>query len=157
MAEAVVEERQLLKTLRWYDGFVICLANPGFMLGSLGYSVGDLGGWGAGLIWGITALIVLFVTVLYSELAAMFPHKSGGVAIYAHEAWRKHTTLVGPIATFGYWIGWSVVLAYLGLFVGNTAQAAWFPGQPYGTNAFGGSCAAPCKDYFSTGFVHIGL
>ena len=32
MAEAVVEERQLLKTLRWYDGFVICLANPGFML-----------------------------------------------------------------------------------------------------------------------------
>ena len=49
------------------------------------------------------------------------------------------------------------MLAYLGLFVGNTAQAAWFPGQPYGTNAFGGSCAAPCKDYFSTGFVHIGL
>ena len=39
MAEAVVEERQLLKTLRWYDGFVICLANPGFLLGSLGYSV----------------------------------------------------------------------------------------------------------------------
>ena len=47
VAEAVVEERQLLKTLRWYDGFVIALATPGFLLGSLGYSVGDLGGWGA--------------------------------------------------------------------------------------------------------------
>jgi len=139
IAEAVVEERHLLKTLRWYDGFVICLANPGFMLGSLGYSVLDLGGWGAGLIWGITALIILPVTVLYSELAAMFPHKSGGLAIYANEAWRKYTTLVGPIATFGYWIGWSVVLSFLGLFVGSIIQTAWFPHEPFGTNAFGGA------------------
>ena len=46
-AGAVVEERQLLKALRWYDGFVIALANPGFLLGSLGYSIGALGGWAA--------------------------------------------------------------------------------------------------------------
>ena len=139
MAEAVVEERQLLKTLRWYDGFVICLANPGFMLGSLGWSVLDLGGWGAALIWGLTALIVIPVIVIYSELAAMFPHKSGGVAIYANEGWRKYTTLVGPVATFGYWIGWSVVLSFIGLFAGYIAQTAWFPGEPYGTYAFGGA------------------
>ena len=31
MAVAQVEERHLLKTLRWYDGFVIALANPGFL------------------------------------------------------------------------------------------------------------------------------
>jgi len=105
VAQAVVEERQLLKTLRWYDGFVICLANPGFLLGSLGWSVLDLGGWGAALIWGITAAVVFPVTIIYSELAAMFPHKSGGLSIYANEGWRKYTTLVGPIATFGYWIG----------------------------------------------------
>ncbi len=55
--------------------------------------------------------------VLYSELAAMFPNKSGGFPLYANEGWRKYTTLVGPIATFGYWLGWSVVLAFLGLFV----------------------------------------
>ena len=36
VATAVVQEQQLLKTLRWYDGFVIALANPGFLLGSLG-------------------------------------------------------------------------------------------------------------------------
>jgi amino acid transporter len=155
MAEAVVEERQLLKTLRWYDGFVICLANPGFMLGSLGWTVLDLGGWGAALLWGITALIIVPVTVLYSELAAMFPHKSGGISIYANEGWRKYTTLVGPIATFGYWIGWSVVLSYLGLFVGYIAQAAWFPNEPFGTYAFGG--ATIDHGYFSTGLVYIGL
>jgi len=155
VAEAVVEERQLLKTLRWYDGFVICLANPGFLLGSLGFSVIDLGGWGAGLIWGITAAIVFPVTIIYSELAAMFPNKPGGVSIYANEAWRKYTTLIGPVATFGYWIGWSVVLSFLGLFVGSIAQSEWFPGQPYGTNAFGG--ATIDNGYFSTGSVHIGL
>ena len=155
MAVAAVEERHLLKTLRWYDGFVICLANPGFLLGSLGWSVLDLGGWGAALIWGVTALIIIPVVVLYSELAAMFPDKSGGVAIYANEGWRKYTTLVGPVATFGYWIGWSVVLSFLGLFTGYIAQTAWFPHEPYGTYAFGG--ATIDHGYFSTGSVYIGL
>ena len=93
--------------------------------------------------------------VLYSELAAMFPHKSGGFPLYANEGWRKYTTIVGPIATFGYWIGWSVVLAFLGLFNGSIAQAAWFPNEPYGTNAFGGSTID--NGYFTTGSVHIGL
>ena len=96
MAVAVVEERQLLKTLRWYDGFVIALANPGFLLGSLGYSVGDLGGWGAALLWGISAIVAVFINTIYSELATMFPTKSGGLALYAHEAWRKYTTLDRP-------------------------------------------------------------
>ena len=112
MAEAVVEERQLLKTLRWYDGFVICLANPGFLLGSLGFSVVDLGGWGSAMVWGLTAAIVFPVTIIYSELAAMFPHKSGGVSVYANEAWRKYTTLIGPVATFGYCVApWPTVIA----------------------------------------------
>ena len=93
MATAVVQEQQLLKTLRWYDGFVIALANPGFLLGSLGYSVGDLGGWGAAILWGISAIVAVFINTIYSELATMFPEKSGGLALYAHEAWRKYTTL----------------------------------------------------------------
>src|SRR3954462_6468945 len=105
VAVAQVEEQQLLKTLRWYDGFVIALANPGFLLGSLGYSVGDLGGWGAALLWGISAACAVLINNIYTELATMFPEKSGGLALYAHEAWRKYTTLIGPIATFGYWIG----------------------------------------------------
>ena len=63
----------------------------------------------------------------------MFPEKSGGLALYAHEAWRKYTTLVGPIATFGYWIGWSVVLSFIGLFIGQLIQGAWFPGEPIGS------------------------
>ena len=133
MATAVVQEQQLLKTLRWYDGFVIALANPGFLLGSLGFSVGDLGGWGAAMLWGISAVVAVFINTIYSELATMFPEKSGGLALYAHEAWRKYTTLVGPIATFGYWIGWSVVLSVNGLFIGSIIQSTWFSGEPGGS------------------------
>jgi amino acid transporter len=153
VATAVVEERQLLKTLRWYDGFVIALANPGFLLGSLGYSVGDLGGWGAALLWGISAFVAVFINTLYSELAAMFPEKSGGLALYAHEAWRKYTTLVGPVATFGYWLGWSVVLAVNGIFIGQIIQGAWFPGEPFG----GADNNPDVTGYFSTGTVKVGL
>ena len=151
MATAVVQEQQLLKTLRWYDGFVIALANPGFLLGSLGYTVGDLGGWGAALLWGISAIVAVFINTIYSELATMFPNKSGGIALYAHEAWRKYTTLIGPVATFGYWIGWSVVLSVFGLFIGSIVQGAWFAGEPGGSYLAG-------DGYFSMfGLTEVGL
>jgi amino acid transporter len=47
------------------------------------------------------------------------------------------------------------VLSFLGLFVGTIAQAEWFPNEPYGTNAFGGSTID--HGYFHTGSVYIGL
>ena len=126
MATAVVEERQLLKTLRWWDGFTIALANPGFLLGSLLAAYGALGVIGATVLWGIAAAMSLLNVWVYSELAMMFPGRSGGISLYANEAWRKYTTLVGPIATFGYWIGWSVVLAIFGNIIGSLIQAQWF-------------------------------
>jgi hypothetical protein len=43
MAEAEVSQTMLYRGIRWYDGFVVALANPGFLIGSLGYSIGALG------------------------------------------------------------------------------------------------------------------
>src|SRR5256886_15024952 len=88
VAEAAIEERQLLKSLRWYDGFVIALCNPGFLIGSLGFSVGALGGWGAMTLWGISATIGLLSNWIYSETAAMFPQQSGGISLYRSEERR---------------------------------------------------------------------
>ena len=144
MAEAVIEERQLLKSLRWYDGFVIALCNPGFLIGSLGFSVGALGGWGAMCLWGISATIGLLSNWIYSETAAMFPEQSGGISLYAHEGWRRYFSLVGPIATFGYWIGWSVVLSIFGKLIGDLVVSRWFPGQASDV-------------YFTIGNNHLGL
>jgi amino acid transporter len=144
VAEAAIEERQLLKSLRWYDGFVIALCNPGFLIGSLGFSVGALGGWGAMCLWGISAIIGLLSNWVYSETAAMFPEQSGGISLYAHEGWRRYFSLVGPVATFGYWIGWSVVLSIFGKLIGDLVVSKWFPGQA-------------SHVYFSIGSNHIGL
>ncbi len=59
MAEAAVEERQLLKSLHWYDGFVIALCNPGFLIASLGYTLATVGALGSMVLWGISAIVAL--------------------------------------------------------------------------------------------------
>ena len=126
MAHAEVEERQLLKAMTWWDGFVVALANPGFLIAALGGSIGALGTTGAFVLWSISITLGALQNNIHAELAAMFPNKSGGIALYAHEAWRKYLSLIGPLATFGYWIGWSVVLSINGFVAGSLIQAEWF-------------------------------
>jgi amino acid transporter len=134
VAEAVVEERQLLKAMRWYDGFVVALANPGFLIGSLGFSIGVLGGWGAMFLWGVSMFIGVLSNWIYSESAAMFPEKPGGISLYANEGWRKYFTFIGPVATFGYWFAWSSVLALFGIIIGSLIQAEWASGETWTFN-----------------------
>jgi amino acid transporter len=122
-----VDDRQLLKVLHWYDGFVVCLANPGFLIASLGASIGTLGALGAFALWTVSMLIGVAENKIYTEPATMFPDRSGGIPIYAHEGWRRYFTFVGPMAAIGYWAAWSVVLAINGLVVGSLVTAQWFP------------------------------
>ena len=147
MAYAEVEERQLLKAMTWWDGFVVALANPGFLIAALGSSIGALGTTGAFVLWTISITFGALQNNIHAELATMFPNKSGGIALYAHEAWRKYLTFVGPVATFGYWIGWSVVLSFVGNIVGALIVAEWFPKSGDGTG----------DAYFNLGFADFGL
>ena len=137
MASAQVEERQLLKAMTWWDGFVIALANPGFLIAALGFSIGALGTTGAFVLWTISVCLGALQNNIHAELAAMFPNKAGGISLFAHEAWRKYFTFVGPIATFGYWFAWSSVLAINGLVVGTLIQAEWFSDSTWAEAAGG--------------------
>ncbi len=137
MANAQVEERTLLKAMTWWDGFVVALANPGFLIAALGGSIGALGTGGAWLLWSISICLGALQNNIHAELASMFPNKSGGIALYAHEAWRKYLTIIGPLATFGYWIGWSVVLAVNGLVAGTLIQTEWFSDTTWAESAGG--------------------
>jgi amino acid transporter len=74
----------------------------------------------------------------------MFPDKPGGISLYAYEGWRSRFSLFGPIAAFGYWIGWSVVLSFVGNIVGALIVAEWFPGSAKTV-------------YFNLGFADFGL
>src|ERR1700758_2727549 len=131
MAEAFVEERHLLKSLRWWDGFVIALCNPGFLVGSLGFSMGALGTWGAVVLWAISAAVGALQSGIYAETASMFPDKPGGISLYAHEGWRGRFSLIGPLGAFGYWIGWSVVLSIFGKVIGDLVPAAGVPSSTW--------------------------
>ena len=143
MATATVEEVQLLKTLRWWDGFVIALCNPGFLLGSLGFTLGIFGVVGSMILWGLSAAIGMLQAWIYSEPATMFGHRSGGISLYAHEGWRRYSTLVGPLSAFGYWIGWSVVLSIFGKIIGDLAQAQWWPHSTWTVTIFSNHLGLP--------------
>jgi amino acid transporter len=143
LATATVEEVQLLKTLRWWDGFVIALCNPGFLLGSLGYTLGAFGAAGALILWGASAIIGMLQAWIYSEPATMFGHRSGGISLYAHEGWRQYSTLVGPLCAFGYWIGWSVVLSIFGKIIGDLAVGQWWPHSTWTVTVFSNHLGLP--------------
>jgi amino acid transporter len=126
-ATAEVEERHLLKAMSWWDGFMIALANPGFLVAALGGSIAALGTTGALVLWLVSVLLGSFQNNIYAELATMFPDKSGGISVYAHEAWRRYFSPIGPLATFGYWFAWSTVLSISGLVCGTLIAAEFFP------------------------------
>lgn len=126
-ATAQVEERELLKAMSWWDGFMIALANPGFLLAALGGSIAGLGTTGAVVLWTLSVVLGSLQNNIYAELATMFPDKSGGIALYAHEAWRRYFSPIGAIATFGYWFAWSTVLSISGLISGTLIAAQFFP------------------------------
>jgi amino acid transporter len=130
MAEVAVDERRLLKTIRWWDGFVIGLANPGFLLIALWGSIIALGGKWAIALFVVSAIIGALQAYIYCEPAAMFPDKPGGLSVYAREGWRKHFSFAGPIAVFGYWFAWSSVLAIYGSLIGYLLLAE-FGGDGY--------------------------
>lgn len=111
----------------WRDGFAFALSIPvgGFAL--IGYSIGILGAWTAMTLWGVVCVIAILQNFIFAELAAMFPSKAGGIALYAHEAWRRYFSPIGALSAVGYWAGWSFALALYSLIIGDLLQAQFFP------------------------------
>jgi amino acid transporter len=117
----------LERRITWPAGFVLALTVPAGVIASLGYSIGGLGAWSAAALWGTCAAIGIVQNFLFAEMAAMFPDKPGGITLYAQEAWKRYTKVVGAVATWGYWMGWSLGLAVFGLLIGSLVQTQWFP------------------------------
>ncbi|MHB1927953.1 MAG: APC family permease [Acidimicrobiales bacterium] len=122
---------EFTRHLGWTDGLAMGLSIPvgGFAL--IGYSIGILGAWTAMLLWGVTCLIAILQNFIFAELAAMFPDKPGGIALYAHEGWRRYFSPIGALAAVGYWAGWSFGLAVYGLIIGQLLAAQFFPGAKW--------------------------
>lgn len=134
-ATAEVEEQQLLKAMSWWDGFMIALANPGFLIAALGGSIAGLGTGGALALWLVSVILGSLQNNVYAELATMFPEKSGGIAVYAHEAWKRYFSPIGAVVTFGYWFAWSTVLSISGLICGTLIVAEFIPSATWEVSA----------------------
>ncbi|MGC0419763.1 APC family permease [Embleya sp. AB8] len=124
----------LAKKMRWYDGFAMSLTMPAALIASLGASIGGLGAWGAIALWAGSMVLATIANWIYTELAAMFPESSGGIAHYATEGWKKRAPFVGPLASIGYWFPWTTALSVYAGIIGSLVQAQWFPGQDWSVN-----------------------
>jgi amino acid transporter len=140
-----------VRRLSWTDGFAlaICIPVAGFSL--IGYSIGILGAWTAMVLWAISCVIGLLQNFIFAELAAMFPDKPGGIALYAYEGWRKYFTPVGPLAAVGYWAGWSFALSVYGLIIGDLLQAQFFPHVTW--SVFDGTVHLTLANFLAAGSV----
>ena len=118
-------ETGLQKEIRWWDGVVITACMPGFLLPSIGFSVGLLGGWGAVAVWIGIVTFGLLMANLYAEMAAMFPHRAGGIATYIDEGVHKWSRIPAVVSGYGYWFGYSTVLSINGILIGLYIQGAW--------------------------------
>jgi len=125
----------LPRKMRWFDGFAMAMTMPAALVATLGASIAGLGGWGAAVLWAISMIISLGVNWIYTELAAMFPEASGGIAGYAAEAWKSRAPWLAPLAGVGYWLPWGSNLATYGAFTGLLVQSQWFPDQQWSFDA----------------------
>ncbi|QOT15274.1 amino acid permease [Paenarthrobacter sp. YJN-5] len=92
-----------------------------------GSTAGALGIWGAAVVCIVLAVVSLLQNYLFAEMAAMFPGKPGGVALFAAEAWKQFSPLLASVAAFGYWCGWGLSLSLASLQIGQIVTAQWFP------------------------------
>lgn len=127
MTSHASESQHMRKTLTWRDGFAIALVIPNGLFVTFGYLIGVIGAWTAIAIWTVATFVALLQNALFAELAAMFPGKSGGVARYAMEGWRKYFAPLGAVAAFGYWMGWSLAISVTAVALGSLIQAQWLP------------------------------
>ncbi len=107
--EHTTESHQLERRVSWKSAAIISMGGSILVAVSLAAMAADLGSASI-FVWTLTALIGVANCLMICEMAGMFPHKSGGGAVYAHEAFKTKSPFPGAIAAWGYWLGWIPVI-----------------------------------------------
>ncbi len=99
----------LSRGTNWWGAFVIGLAGTILVTGIVPFAVSSMG---AAAIPAIALVVVigLIVCLCMGELAALLPHRTGGMPSYAYDSFEPlgHTTAkhIGGVSSWGYWLGW---------------------------------------------------
>ena len=123
-AAAPVEE--LPRTVSWKSSFVISLGGSLLVATTLGPMAAELGPASV-FVWTLIACVGVLQCLMIAEMAGMFPHKSGGTAVYAHEAFKKISPLFGVASNWGYWLAWIPVIPVNMILVAGYLKATFMP------------------------------
>src|SRR5580693_2702707 len=99
----------LSRGINWRGAFVMGLAGVILVTGIVPYAVHAMGAAAIPCLIGIQ-VVGLVVCLCMGELAALWPHRTGGTPSYAYESFRplgepaaRH---IGGLAGWSYWLGW---------------------------------------------------
>lgn len=109
MAGEQVVAKGLSRKISWLGAFWIASGVPAYVL----FSLAELPSTAGNIAWLIWIAIVLFGTIhafTYAEISGLFPHKSGGSALYGAIAWIPYAKIIGPIMAWVYWLGWTPII-----------------------------------------------
>lgn len=122
-------EVSLERKMDWKEGFLLALGGPVLVLTAVGPIAAAMGSASI-LVWILTVVIGVIQTIIYADFCLMFPNKSGGFAVVASEIWEKYakTKWIGVIISWGYWFGWSPVLAINLVIIGMYLNKLVLPG-----------------------------
>jgi amino acid transporter len=125
-ADQVGEHGEFARQLTWRDGFALGLIVPIAIFATVAPAIAAIGALSVAALFGIACVVGILQNYLFAEMASMFPDKPGGIALYAHEAWRKYFSPIGALAAFGYWAGWAFALSIFALTFGSLIQGQFF-------------------------------
>jgi amino acid transporter len=80
-------------------------------------------------VWSLAAVVGVLQCLMITELAGLFPNKSGGTPTYAHEGFKHISPLVGTVSNWGYWFGWLPVIPVNLVLAAGYFRATFMPGS----------------------------
>jgi amino acid transporter len=105
----MAESHSLEKGTNWWGAFVIGLAGPILVTGIDPPAIQALGAAAIPLL-AITTVMGVLLCLFAAELAAVMPHRTGGLPSYAGEAFEAIGPGVarqfGGLSAWAYWLGW---------------------------------------------------
>src|SRR3984893_19524629 len=118
----------LQRSINWRGAFVMGLAGVILVTGIVPFAVQAMGAAAIPAIIGVS-VIGLAVCLWMGELAALYPHRTGGTPSYAYESFKplgeSTARHIGGVAGWSYWLGWFPV-APINMILASSYIAALF-------------------------------
>ncbi|MDN5914256.1 MAG: APC family permease [Pseudonocardia sp.] len=116
----------LHRTLDWKGAFWIASGVPALVLFSIG-TIASTIGTPSVLVWAVSITFGLVQSLVWAEIAGLFPRKSGGASIYGAMAWVRYSKFVAPLSVWCNWLAWSPVLTVGSSLAAGYVLTALFP------------------------------